>query len=133
MPATTLAEALAAAGQEAEEAVVEHQPIQRISVICSKGTLDMAYPGLILANAARMMGIEAHIFFTFWGLDVVTEKKIDKLVGNKKRIAELRRRLSSISWFMGILLENIARRANREDGAAGSVRERHGCAHKTRR
>ena len=37
------------------------------------------------------------------------EKKIDKLVGNKTRIAELRRRLSSISWFMGILCENIAR------------------------
>ena len=37
------------------------------------------------------------------------EKKIDKLVGDKKRIAELRRRLSSISWFMGTLWENIAR------------------------
>ena len=47
------------------------------------------------------------------------EKKIDELVGNKKRIAEMRRRLSSISWFMGTLLENIARRANREDGATG--------------
>lgn len=47
------------------------------------------------------------------------EKKIDELVKDKKRIAELRRRLSSVSWFMGILLENIARRANREDGATG--------------
>ncbi len=62
------------------------EPIQHISIICSKGTLDMAYPGLILANAARMSGIEATLFFTFWGLDVITEKKLDKLhvatVGN---------------------------------------------------
>lgn len=62
------------------------QPIERVSIICSKGTLDMAYPGLVLANGARMNGIEAMIFFTFWGLDIVTKKKIDHLhvatVGN---------------------------------------------------
>jgi peroxiredoxin family protein len=61
-------------------------PIERISIICSKGSLDMAYPGLILANAARMSGIEATLFFTFWGLDIITESKVDKLhvptVGN---------------------------------------------------
>lgn len=59
---------------------------RKVSIICSKGSLDMAYPGLILANAARMSGIEAMIFFTFWGLDVVNEKKVDdlhlSLVGN---------------------------------------------------
>ena len=57
-----------------------------IAIIVSKGTLDMAYPGLILANAARMSGIDATLFFTFWGLDVITEKKVDHLhvptVGN---------------------------------------------------
>ena len=51
------------------------QPIEHIAIICSKGTLDMAYPGLILANAARMTGIDATLFFTFWGLDIITEKK----------------------------------------------------------
>lgn len=62
------------------------QPIQKVAIICSKGTLDMAYPGLVLANAARMTGIDATLFFTFWGLDIVTEKTIDNLhvptVGN---------------------------------------------------
>lgn len=62
------------------------EPIARVSIICSKGTLDMAYPGLVLANAARMSGIEATLFFTFWGLDIITESKIDGLhvstVGN---------------------------------------------------
>jgi peroxiredoxin family protein len=62
------------------------EPIQRVSIIVSKGSLDGAYPALVLANAARMGGIEASLFFTFWGLDVITEKKVDKLnvatVGN---------------------------------------------------
>jgi peroxiredoxin family protein len=62
------------------------EPIAKVSIICSKGTLDMAYPGLVLANAARMSGIEATLFFTFWGLDIITEKKVDGLhvstVGN---------------------------------------------------
>ena len=62
------------------------EPIQKIAIICSKGGLDMAYPGLILANAARMSGIEATLFFTFWGLDIINEKRIDHLhtptVGN---------------------------------------------------
>ncbi len=64
----------------------KREPIQAVSVICSKGSLDMAYPGLILANAARMFGIDASIFFTFWGLDIVVDKKIGHLhmspVGN---------------------------------------------------
>jgi peroxiredoxin family protein len=62
------------------------EPTRKIAIIVSKGTLDMAYPGLILANAARMSGIDATLFFTFWGLDVITEKKADHLhvptVGN---------------------------------------------------
>ncbi len=57
-----------------------------LAIICSKGSLDMAYPGLVLANAARMMGIEAKLFFTFWGMDVITKSRVDHLkvtpVGN---------------------------------------------------
>jgi peroxiredoxin family protein len=60
--------------------------MEHFAVICSKGTLDMAYPGLILANAARMNGIEATMLFTFWGLDIITKKTVDHLqvatVGN---------------------------------------------------
>ena len=44
---------------------------------------------------------------------------LEKLVRDKKLVAKLRRRLSSISWFMGILCENIARRANHEDDCKG--------------
>lgn len=59
---------------------------RKLALIASKGSLDMAYPVLILANAARMAGIEVHLFFTFWGLDIINKKKMDKLnvamVGN---------------------------------------------------
>nr|WP_290668560.1 DsrE/DsrF/DrsH-like family protein [Ardenticatena sp.] len=59
---------------------------RKLAIIVSKGTLDMAYPGLVLANAARMLGIEVKLFFTFWGMDVINEKTVDHLkvapVGN---------------------------------------------------
>ena len=59
---------------------------RKVAIICSKGGLDEAYPALILANAARQSGIDAFVFFTFWGLDVITEAKVDhlhvNLVGN---------------------------------------------------
>lgn len=54
-------------------------PNRKVAIICSHGGLDEAYPPLILANAARQSGIAAFIFFTFWGLDVVTEAKVDHL------------------------------------------------------
>lgn len=75
-----------AAGRVAAVENEQPKPIERVSIICSKGTLDMAYPGLVMANGARMNGIEAMVFFTFWGLDIITESKIDHLhvatVGN---------------------------------------------------
>ncbi len=62
------------------------EPTRKVAIICSKSTLDMAYPGLILGNAARMSGIEVMMFFTFWGLDIITKNKADHLhvssVGN---------------------------------------------------
>lgn len=59
---------------------------RHIALICAKAGLDECYPALILANAARASGIEATIFFTFYGLHVVMEDKVDHLhvsmVGN---------------------------------------------------
>ena len=81
-----MATATETATTAAPEAAQERKPMEHVAIICSKGTLDMAYPGLILANAARMSGIEATLFFTFWGLDIVTKKSADSLhvstVGN---------------------------------------------------
>ncbi|MEL6892184.1 MAG: DsrE/DsrF/DrsH-like family protein [Actinomycetota bacterium] len=47
--------------------------------ICSKGTLDMAYPALVMANGALGEGIDVHLFFTFWGMDMITKKTMGDL------------------------------------------------------
>ena len=52
---------------------------RKLAVICSKGNLDMAYPGLILANAALGEGIETMLFFTFWGFDMITKSRMNDL------------------------------------------------------
>jgi len=50
-------------------------PIEKVSIVISKGSLDGVYPGLIMANGARMEGIEASVFFTFFGLEAITRKR----------------------------------------------------------
>jgi peroxiredoxin family protein len=52
---------------------------RKIAIICSKGSLDMAYPALILANAALGEGAEVHLFFTFWGFDMINKKTMGDL------------------------------------------------------
>ena len=52
---------------------------RKLAIICSKGNLDMAYPGLILANAALGEGVETHLFFTFWGFDMITKSRMHNL------------------------------------------------------
>lgn len=59
--------------QQVEKKAVKN----RIAIIASKGTLDMAYPPLLLATTARAMGIEASIFFTLYGVEIL--KKNAKL------------------------------------------------------
>ena len=62
------------------------EPIEKVSIVISKGSLEGVYPGLIMANGARMEGIEATLFFTFFGLDAIIDKRMDHLkvatVGN---------------------------------------------------
>jgi peroxiredoxin family protein len=52
---------------------------RKLAIICSKGNLDMAYPGLVLANAALGEGIQTHLFFTFWGFDMITKSRMREL------------------------------------------------------
>jgi peroxiredoxin family protein len=62
------------------------EPIQKVSLVVSHGSLEGVYPGLIMANGARMEGIEASLFFTFFGLDAIVKKRMNHLkvatVGN---------------------------------------------------
>jgi peroxiredoxin family protein len=60
--------------------------IEKIAIVVSKGSLEGVYPGLIMANGARMDGIEADLFFTFFGLDAIRKDRYAKIkvatVGN---------------------------------------------------
>ena len=60
--------------------------IEKVSIIISKGSLEGIYPGLIMANGARAEGIEANLFFTFFGMEAVLKKRQDHIkvatVGN---------------------------------------------------
>jgi len=62
------------------------QPVKKVCIIVSKGSLDGVYPALIMANGARMEGIEASLFFTFFGLNALNKTTLDHLkvatVGN---------------------------------------------------
>lgn len=49
--------------------------IEKVSIIISKGSLEGIYPGLIMANGARAEGIEANLFFTFFGMEAILTKR----------------------------------------------------------
>ncbi len=52
---------------------------RKMAFICSKGTLDMAYPALIMGWAALGNGLDVTLFFTFWGMDLINKHRVDKL------------------------------------------------------
>ncbi len=70
----------------AEAPAVMPAAIEKVSIIISKGSLEEIYPGLIMANGARAEGIEANLFFTFFGMDAIHKKRSDHIkvatVGN---------------------------------------------------
>ncbi len=64
----------------------EPKTIEKVAIVISKGSLEGIYPALIMANGARMDGIEADLFFTFFGLDAIRKDRYEKIkvatVGN---------------------------------------------------
>jgi peroxiredoxin family protein len=60
--------------------------IEKVAIVVSKGSLEGIYPGLIMANGARMEGIDADLFFTFFGLDAIRKDRYENIkvatVGN---------------------------------------------------
>jgi peroxiredoxin family protein len=60
--------------------------IEKVSIIVSKGSIEGVYPALIMANGARAEGIEANLFFTFFGLDAIHKARHEHIklatVGN---------------------------------------------------
>ena len=86
------------------EAAAERKTIEKVSIVISKGSLEGVYPGLIMANGARMEGIEANLFFTFFGLDAITRKRQGRIkvatVGNPgMHLPTLLGALPGMSWL----------------------------------
>jgi peroxiredoxin family protein len=71
---------------DVRRAPAEPATIQKVAIVVSKGSLEGVYPGLIMANGARMEGIEADLFFTFFGLDAIRKDRYRRMkvatVGN---------------------------------------------------
>lgn len=55
------------------------KPLKKVCIICAKGTIEDVYAALVMTNGAVMEGIEAKLFFTFFGLDAITKKQMKKL------------------------------------------------------
>jgi peroxiredoxin family protein len=53
--------------------------IKKVNIICAKGAIEDVYATLVMGNGAVMEGIETNIFFTFFGLDAIVKKRMDKL------------------------------------------------------
>ena len=72
--------------EEPQIVAPELKTIEKVAIVISKGSLEGIYPGLIMANGARMDGIEADLFFTFFGLDAIRKDRYEKIkvatVGN---------------------------------------------------
>jgi peroxiredoxin family protein len=71
---------------------------RKISIIISKGSLEGIYPGLIMANGARMEGLEVNLFFTFFGLDAIIDKRMDRV-----KVATVGNPAMHIPTFIGAL------------------------------
>jgi peroxiredoxin family protein len=92
------------------------EPIHKVSIVVSKGSLEGIYPALIMANGARMEGIEADLFFTFFGLDAIRTDRHAKIkvatVGNPgMHMPTLLGALPGMSWvatkMMGRQMEKL--------------------------
>ena len=61
------------------ETKIEKKPLEKVCLICAKGSLEDVYASLVMANGAVMEGIETNIFFTFFGLEGITKKAMNHL------------------------------------------------------
>jgi peroxiredoxin family protein len=77
---------------------VTSESINKVSIIISKGSLEGVYPGLIMANGARMEGIEANLFFTFFGMEAIMKKRMNKL-----KVATVGNPAMHIPTFLGMI------------------------------
>ena len=86
---------------------------KKMALIASKGTLDMAYPPMILATTAAAMDWEVGVFFTFYGLNLLDKKRHKKLkvgsVGNPGQPLPVPNAVGMIPGMTGIATKMMKR------------------------
>jgi peroxiredoxin family protein len=96
---------------------IEPDTIEKVAIVLSKGSLEGIYPGLIMANGARMDGIEADLFFTFFGLDAIRRDRYAKIkvatVGNPGM--HLPTLLGALPGFSALATRMMARKMEKID------------------
>jgi peroxiredoxin family protein len=102
---------------ELELEATEPKMIEKVAIVVSKGSLEGIYPGLIMANGARMEGIEADLFFTFFGLDAIRKDRYGKIkvatVGNPGM--HLPTLIGAIPGFSGLATKMMTRQMEKID------------------
>jgi peroxiredoxin family protein len=102
--------------EERDHALEQPKTIEKVAIVVSKGSLEGVYPGLIMANGARMEGIEAHLFFTFFGLDAIRTDRYEHIkvatVGNPGMhmptlLGALPGMSAMATWMMGRQMEKL--------------------------
>jgi peroxiredoxin family protein len=73
-----------------------------MAFICSKGTLDMAYPALIMGWTALGEGIDVTLFFTFWGMDMINKHRIDQLEVPPIANTSMKMNMMGVPGYIGI-------------------------------
>ena len=86
---------------------------RRLALVASKGTLDQAYPPMILATTAASLGWEVGIYFTFYGLDILHQDRFEKL-----KVASLANPAGPIK------IPNLLGSSTRSDGCSNQSDER---------
>lgn len=85
----------------------EKKPVRKVLIICSKGTLEDVYAALIMANGAVMDGIEARLFFTFFGLEAIRKDRQDHLhtasVGNPALMSKVPTMVAGLPGFEALV------------------------------
>jgi len=51
---------------------------EKLTIVVHSGDMDKIYSALIIANGALSMGMEASLFFTFWGLQRLQRGGLEK-------------------------------------------------------
>jgi peroxiredoxin family protein len=94
-------------------------PVNKVLIIISRGTLEDVYAGLIMANGALMEGMEAKMFFTFFGLDAIRKDRQDHLhtatVGNPAFMAKMPTMLGGLPGFEALASSMMRREMDKLD------------------